>query len=46
MEMKKINSGKLRAIGYDARASILQAKTTGIANLPALCYILSRLTRI
>ena len=24
MEMKKINSGKLRAIGYDARARILQ----------------------
>ena len=26
MEMKKINSGKLRAIGYDARARILQAQ--------------------
>ncbi len=24
MEMKKINSGKLRAIGYDARARLLQ----------------------
>jgi hypothetical protein len=24
MEMKKINSGKLRAIGYDARARMLQ----------------------
>ena len=24
MEMKKINSGKLRAIGYDARARVLQ----------------------
>ncbi|MFA5371088.1 MAG: KTSC domain-containing protein [Sideroxydans sp.] len=26
MEMKAINSGKLRAIGYDARARILQVK--------------------
>jgi hypothetical protein len=26
MEMKPINSGKLRAIGYDARARILQVK--------------------
>jgi hypothetical protein len=26
MEMKKINSGKLRAIGYDARVRILQAQ--------------------
>lgn len=26
MEMKKINSGKLRAIGYDARAKILQVQ--------------------
>lgn len=26
MEMKKINSGKLRAIGYDARARILQVR--------------------
>ena len=26
MEMKKINSGKLRAIGYDARARILQVQ--------------------
>lgn len=24
MEMKKINSGRLRAIGYDARARVLQ----------------------
>jgi hypothetical protein len=24
MEMKKINSGRLRAIGYDARVRILQ----------------------
>ena len=24
MEMKRINSGKLRAIGYDARARVLQ----------------------
>ena len=24
MEMKKINSGRLRAIGYDARAKVLQ----------------------
>lgn len=26
MEMKKINSGKLRAIGYDPRARILQVQ--------------------
>jgi hypothetical protein len=26
MEMKKINSGKLRAIGYDARARILRVQ--------------------
>jgi hypothetical protein len=26
MDMKKINSGKLRAIGYDARARILQVQ--------------------
>ncbi len=26
MEMKKINSGKLRAIGYDARMRILQVQ--------------------
>jgi hypothetical protein len=26
MEMKKISSGKLRAIGYDARARILQVQ--------------------
>lgn len=26
MEMKTINSGKLRAIGYDARARLLQVK--------------------
>jgi hypothetical protein len=26
MEMKKINSGKLRAIGFDARARILQVQ--------------------
>ena len=26
MEMKTINSGKLRAIGYDARARILQVQ--------------------
>jgi hypothetical protein len=26
MEMKRINSGKLRAIGYDARARILQVQ--------------------
>jgi hypothetical protein len=25
MEMKKINSGRLRAIGYDSRARMLQA---------------------
>lgn len=27
MEIKKINSGKLCAIGYDARARILQGRT-------------------
>lgn len=26
MEMKKINSGKLRAIGYDGRARVLQVQ--------------------
>ena len=26
MDMKKINSGKLRAIGYDARARLLQVQ--------------------
>jgi len=26
MEMKKVNSGKLRAIGYDARAKLLQVQ--------------------
>jgi len=26
MEMKKINSGKLRAIGFDARAKLLQVQ--------------------
>ena len=26
MEMKKINSGRLRAIGYDARARLLQVQ--------------------
>lgn len=26
MDMKKINSGKLRAIGYDARARMLQVQ--------------------
>ena len=26
MEMKEINSGKLRAIGYDARARLLQVQ--------------------
>jgi len=26
MEMKKINSGRLRGIGYDARALMLQAQ--------------------
>ena len=26
MEMKKISSGKLRAIGYDGRASLLQVQ--------------------
>jgi hypothetical protein len=26
MEMKKINSGKLRAIGYDARARLLRVQ--------------------
>ena len=27
MEMKKINSGKLRAIGYETRAKMLQVQT-------------------
>jgi len=27
MEMKKINSGRLRAIGYDARARMLQGQS-------------------
>ena len=27
MEMKKVNSGRLRAIGYDARARLLQVLT-------------------
>ncbi len=26
MEMKKLNSGKLRAVGYDARARLLQVQ--------------------
>lgn len=26
MEMKKVNSGRLRAIGYDARAQLLQVQ--------------------
>jgi len=36
MEMKKINSGKLRAIGYDARARILQVQ---LDNGDALQYL-------
>jgi hypothetical protein len=35
MEMKKINSGKLRAIGYDARARVLQVQ---LANGDTLQY--------
>ncbi len=33
MEMKKINSGKLRAIGYDARARLLQVQLDDGATL-------------
>jgi hypothetical protein len=33
MEMNKINSGKLRAIGYDARAQILQVQLDGGSTL-------------
>jgi hypothetical protein len=36
MEMKKINSGKLRAIGYDARARTLQVQ---LDNGDALQYL-------
>lgn len=36
MEMKKINSGKLRAIGYDARARTLQVH---LDNGDALQYL-------
>jgi hypothetical protein len=36
MEMKKINSGRLRAIGYDARARILQVQ---LDNGDALQYL-------
>ncbi len=36
MEMKKISSGKLRAIGYDARARILQVQ---LDNGDALQYL-------
>src|ERR1035437_6516799 len=32
MEMKKINSGRLRAIGYDARARMLQVQLDGGMN--------------
>jgi len=28
MEMKKVNAGNLRAIGYDDRARLLQVETT------------------
>jgi hypothetical protein len=33
MEMKNINSGKLRAIGYDARSRILQVQLDDGSNL-------------
>jgi hypothetical protein len=33
MEMKNINSGKLRAIGYDARARILHVQLDGGSTL-------------
>lgn len=29
MELKKISSGNLRAVGYDERARVLQVETTG-----------------
>ena len=34
MEMKKINSGRLRAIGYDARARILQVQLDELFRKP------------
>ena len=30
MEMKRINSGKLRAIGYDSRARVLRAAISAV----------------
>ena len=33
MDMKKINSGKLRAIGYDARARLLQVQLDDVSML-------------
>ncbi|MDD2701789.1 MAG: KTSC domain-containing protein [Sideroxydans sp.] len=36
MEMKKISSGKLRAVGYDARARILQVQLDNGDNLQYL----------
>ncbi len=29
MEIKKVNAGNLRAIGYDERTRVLQVETTG-----------------
>jgi hypothetical protein len=37
MEMKKINSGKLRAIGYDARARLLQVQLDNCSTLQYSC---------
>ncbi len=34
MDMKKINTGKLRAIGYDARARLLQVQFDDGSTLP------------
>ena len=41
MEMKKINSGKLRAIGYDARARMLQVQLDKIELGVRSCIITS-----
>ena len=35
MEIQKINSDKLRAIGYDARARLLQAQLTARTHAPS-----------
>jgi hypothetical protein len=41
MEMKKINSGKLRAIGYDARARSLQVQLDNIQEEFAVTQVTS-----